>query len=241
MFTSIIFTALLASSSALLTQAIVEPNEPGPGDVFKQGEKRHRVDDCMKDMAIELMTGPNSPMIHITTIATGQDGTVAGVLPPNAQIYFYQFTSGGSTNVTWTGRFTIAGADGSTTEPTDSEVANGQTVKFGKGALVDPSTAVAAPTFGSNSASASASASATGGSSANPASNSASAAATTPKSGASASNSASRAGNATGSAAGAEATGSSAAIAMGPIALDTRVWPIVAALTASALGFTILL
>lgn len=71
---------------------------------------------------------------------------------PNAPIYFYQFSSPvAPTNLTWTGRFTIAGTDGSST--TASETTDG--IAWGNGALVDPSSAVAAPSYLSGGASAS--------------------------------------------------------------------------------------
>ncbi|KAJ6605800.1 hypothetical protein B0H10DRAFT_2161982 [Mycena sp. CBHHK59/15] len=253
MFTSIVFTAVLASSSALLSHAIVTPNEPGPGDVFNQGTTCHigwagdsgsGSTTAWKNMAIELMTGPNEAMVHITTVATGQDGTVAGTfdytcpeVTPNSPIYFYQFTSGGTSNFTWTGRFTIAAADGSSTPATETEQSNGQTVSYGTGALVDPSTAVAAPTFNSSSsgsASGAASSSASAGGSSAAASTSAKAsitrsAATTPLASASSSGSA------------ASPSGSNAAMAMGSMVDGMHMWQAVVALTASAMAFTILL
>jgi len=68
------FFALLIASAPALVSAIVTPSSPGPGDVFKAGS------DCKltwkgdsqstsqwKDMAIELMTGDNFHMVHITS------------------------------------------------------------------------------------------------------------------------------------------------------------------------------
>ncbi|KAJ7173648.1 hypothetical protein C8R46DRAFT_119190 [Mycena filopes] len=253
MFTSIVFTTVLASS-ALLVSAIVDPNEPGPGDVFNQGAKCNvgwagddSGTDAWKNMAIELMTGPNEKMIHITTVAQNQDGSVAGTfnydcpeVTPNSPIYFYQFTAAGTANFTWTGRFSIAAPDGTTTPAKETEQSNGQTVLWGTGALVDPSTAVAAPIFNTSGSSSGAGAP-SGASSAPSAPISSPSAPVSPShtsSGSTPSNS--KASNASGSAAPAQSSGSSAAMAAGPIALE-RVWPFVAALTASALGFTILL
>ncbi|KAJ7132254.1 hypothetical protein C8R44DRAFT_977901 [Mycena epipterygia] len=267
MFTSIVFAAVLASSAVLRSQAIVEPNEPGPGDTFNQGATCHigwggdvvsGSTTAWKNMAIELMTGPNEAMVHLTTVATGQDGTVAGTfdytcpeVTPNAPIYFYQFSAPGTSNFTWTGRFIIAATDGSSTAATETEQSNGQTVLWGKGALVDASTATGPPTFnstgssaGSNSASTGASAGASAGAS-GPSSQSQAvypAGATSPAG--SATHSTPVAGNAnnaastSSSAPQSSTTGKSAAIAVG---LDMRMWPVLSALSASALAFTILL
>ncbi|KAJ6478516.1 hypothetical protein C8R47DRAFT_1138595 [Mycena vitilis] len=265
MFTSIVFTAVLISTA----RAIITPNEPGPGEVFNQGTTCHigwAADDAGSDewasFAIELMTGPNEAMVHITTVAQEQDGTKAGTfdftcpeVTPNSPIYFYQFSSGGTADLTWTGRFTIAGADGSSTPATETEKASdGTTVLWGKGALTDPSTAVAAPTFNSTSGS-----SASGGASASGASGGSSASASVPvlpstsapagSSAAPASGAATRAAStaksstpaSSGSSSAPQTSGSSAAVALGPMVLDTRMWPFAAALTACAMGFTILL
>ncbi|KAJ7626275.1 hypothetical protein DFH06DRAFT_597948 [Mycena polygramma] len=266
MFTSIVFTAVVASSAVLLSHAIVTPNEPGPGEVFNQGTTCHigwagddSGTDDWKGMAIELMTGPNEAMIHVTTVAQNQDGSVAGTfdytcpeVTPNSPIYFYQFSSGGTADLTWTGRFTIAGADGSSTPATETETgSDGTPVLWGKGALTDPSTAVAAPNFNSTSgSSASGGASASGGSSASasvpvlPSSSAPTASSAAPASGA-ATRAASTAKSSTpassGSSSAPQTSGSSAAVALGPMVMDTRMWPFAAALTACAMAFTILL
>jgi hypothetical protein len=102
MFTSTVFTAVLASSAVLLSNAIVTPNAPGPGDSFNQGTKCSLswAGDTVSttawaNMAIELMTGKNEAMVHVTSqlyfapapichltiriaVATGQDGTKEG-------------------------------------------------------------------------------------------------------------------------------------------------------------------
>ncbi|KAJ7089790.1 hypothetical protein B0H15DRAFT_779812 [Mycena belliarum] len=259
MFTSLLFTTVLASS-AVLVQAIVQPNEPAPGTVFKQGATCHIAwgpDDTgsktdWKGMAIELMTGPNNPMIHVTTVAQNQDGSVAGnfdypcpEVNPNSDIYFYQFSSPAVGNFTWTGRFTIAAADGSTTPPTETEQSATGPIKWGKGALVDAASAVAAPSFQgttpppSGGASNSASGSGAGASVPPPASSSSKpvvqsntrAAATT----------SSGSGKSAGAAAQVSPTGSSAAVAGGPMGLGAPVWPLAAVMTVSAMAFTLFL
>jgi len=104
------------------------------------------------------MTGDNYQMVHLTTVTTGQDGTIDGNFThkcpgvyPNAAIYFYQFTSPAITraNWTWTTRFTIAGEDGSTEPPTNATQpdANHTAIAWGTGKLLDPSTATPPPDF----------------------------------------------------------------------------------------------
>ncbi|KAJ6561129.1 hypothetical protein DFH09DRAFT_921367 [Mycena vulgaris] len=245
---------------------MVAPNAPGPGDTFKQGESCSTSwagDDsgsttAWKDMNIELMSGSNEAMVHLTTVATGQDGTVAGTfdytcpeVTPNSAIYFYQFTAPGNNGFAWTTRFTIAAADGTTTTPTETEtLKDGTIVPWGHGALVDPSTAVAAPTFnttGSGSSESSGSSGSSAGSaptsgSSTPASSS-SPSSTKPTSSPASRpvSTSSKSGNATNTAGAAQGSGSSAAIAVGPMVVDTRMWPVVAAMTMSAMAFTLLL
>jgi hypothetical protein len=262
MFTSVVFTTILASSAVLLSQAIVEPNEPGPGESFDQGQTCHIAWDgdtvsgsttAWKNMAIQLMTGSNEQMVAITTVATGQDGTVAGTfdytcpeVTPNSPIYFYQFVSGGTPNITWTTRFTIAGADGSSTNATLSEQASGTTVFYGTGALVDPSTAVPPPTFNSTGGSSAGGSSSTGGTNSASGGSTGSSTGGSLSTGGAANTGASKTpGSSTPSGTGSStssapsSTGSSAAGAVVP--MDARVWPFVAALTACAMTFTILL
>ncbi|KAJ7780334.1 hypothetical protein DFH07DRAFT_794661 [Mycena maculata] len=259
MFTPIVF-AVLASSAAFLARAEVTPNEPAPGDSFNEGATCSigwagdaTGSTAWANMSIELMTGSNNPMTHLSTVATGQDGTKDGTftytcpeVAPNSEIYFYQFTSCETTNITWTGRFTIAGTDGSSTPPTETEQSDGQTVSYGNGVLSDPSSAVAAPTC-DNAAASSGSSSAGSAGSAGPATGGSSSvagqtlAATTSASlttkTASTATAANNASTSTGAAS--QSSGTSAAVAVGPI--DTRMWPVVAALTTAAMAFTILL
>ena len=76
------------------------------------------------------------------------NGRVFCQVTPNSAIYFYQFsTPADPAAVTWTTRFTIAGADGSTVPPENDLEPDGQPIPWGVGALVDPSTAVAAPSY----------------------------------------------------------------------------------------------
>ena len=67
---------------------------------------------------------------------------------PNSAIYFYQFnTPAAPKNLTWTTRFTIAAADGSTTPPANATQPNGDKIPWGIGALVDPSKATPIPSY----------------------------------------------------------------------------------------------
>ncbi|KAJ7807304.1 hypothetical protein B0H14DRAFT_1538750 [Mycena olivaceomarginata] len=204
---------------------------------------------------LKLMTGKNEAMVHVTTVATGQDGTKEGSfsydcpeVTPNSPIYFYQFTSGGTPNVTWTTRFTIAAADGSSTPATLKET-DGSGALYGTGALVDPSTAVAPPTFnttGGSSAGSSASSAGDSGSSASaslppsvPSSGSGSGGSTKPSSTGAQTSPPANSKSASVSSSPPNPSASGAAVALG--AIDQRMWPFAAALTACAMAFTILL
>jgi hypothetical protein len=114
-------------------------------------------------MNVELMSGSNLQMNHITTVAS-VDGTATGTysyacpqVTPNSAIYFYQFSSPQSSDLSWSTRFTIAATDGSTTPPANANQPSNPTpaIPWGVGQLTNPSLAVAAPTIGgSNSTSA---------------------------------------------------------------------------------------
>lgn len=185
-----------------VANAAPNPTEPSSTSVFNVGQTCSVKWDpdstgSWKNMSIQLMTGDNWNMIHITTVAQGIDATdptkntftyTCPDVTPNSAIYFYQFSdSSDPKNLLWTTRWTLASADGQTTTPTETTQPDGQKIPWGKGALVDPSKAVPAPAYlsgtgqsagtGSSSASGSAAAS-------TPAGTSASAAATTPAAGA---------------------------------------------------------
>ncbi|KAK0489436.1 hypothetical protein IW261DRAFT_1325956 [Armillaria novae-zelandiae] len=162
------FSKLFVIAAAIIgVYADVTPTVPGPSDSYDEGAScviawtgDKASTTAWKNMAIELMSGSNTAMVHITTVATGQDGTVDGTfnytcpnVTPNSAIYFYQFTAPASPNTTWVTRFTIAAADGTSTAPANSLEPDGSAIPWGVGALVDPSLAVAAPNFSSNSSS----------------------------------------------------------------------------------------
>ncbi|KAF9485563.1 hypothetical protein BDN70DRAFT_871230 [Pholiota conissans] len=177
MFAAYTFAALLALATPYAARADVTPSTPGPGDSFTAGQTCHITwqgdtvsTTVWKNMAIELMSGQNLDMNHITTVATGQDGTVDGTFDypcpevnPYSAIYFYQFSAPGTTTKMWTTRFTIASPSGATTPPANPTQPGSNTpIPWGVGALVDPSKAVPAPAFAADPASNSTTGPATG-------------------------------------------------------------------------------
>ncbi|GAA6064111.1 hypothetical protein JCM10212_002488 [Sporobolomyces blumeae] len=164
------FTQLAVASSlgllASLVNADVVPTAPGPGDSFNEGSPctiQWNLDTTgtWTDFTIQLMTGSNFQMTSLATVASGLDGTTGDgkyswtcpEVDPNSAIYFYrkslpsclprpQFTQAGG-NTSWTTRFTIASSTGATTEPTESAVINGQTIKYGTGRLAGDSVSLA--------------------------------------------------------------------------------------------------
>lgn len=162
-----VLVGLLALTSPLMVLADVTPSEPGPGSLFKTGstclttwQGDTNSSTVWKDMAIELMSGSNVDMVHVTTVATNKDGTKDGsfqypcpAVTPNSAIYFYQYSSPNTATKTWTTRFTIEAADGSSTPPANSKQPTGESIPWGIGNLVDSSAAVPPPFTGSNSTS----------------------------------------------------------------------------------------
>lgn len=149
--------------------------EPGVGTTFKAGSDctvEWKVDPTgqWKTMHIQLMSGNNLDMKHITTAGTvdGTDPTKASFtwtcpeLDPYSEIYFYQFSTPASKELIWTTRFLITDKDGSFVPPPNPTQPDGKPIGWGIGKLVDPSTAVAAPTDIGTQASSSASGSSSG-------------------------------------------------------------------------------
>lgn len=69
MFTSVFFATVLA---AVAVRADPSPNVPGPGDVYNEGSTCNIAWDAdttgtWTTMNIELMTGDNFNMIHLTS------------------------------------------------------------------------------------------------------------------------------------------------------------------------------
>jgi len=74
MFSTSIFTLVTALASAFLARAQVSPSEPSPGKIYPEGgscpiawDGDPKPVDTWKNMDIELMTGDNFEMIHITS------------------------------------------------------------------------------------------------------------------------------------------------------------------------------
>lgn len=151
MLSSLFFATILA---AVAVRADPNPEEPSPGDVFNEGSTCNVSWDpdtsgVWTTMNIELMCGDNFNMVYMTTVATvdGTDATKTSFsypcpqVTPNSPIYFYQFTSPNSANETWTGRFAIADASGSTTPAANATQPDGEQIPWGIGKLVDETAA----------------------------------------------------------------------------------------------------
>ncbi|PCH44515.1 hypothetical protein WOLCODRAFT_165208 [Wolfiporia cocos MD-104 SS10] len=145
MFASLVLTAILAG--AAFVRADPTPTAPGPGNVFTSGGECSVEWEADKTgvwtaMNIELMAGNNEQMQFLETVGTVDATTTTSYtytcpdVSPNAQIYFYQFTSPFSKNPYWTGRFVIADASGATVAPTATEVFGSTTVLWGSGSVV---------------------------------------------------------------------------------------------------------
>ncbi|GAA5981171.1 hypothetical protein JCM11641_003134 [Rhodosporidiobolus odoratus] len=117
---------LTAIAGAKLATADVVPTGPGPADVYRVGGPckinwNTDASGAWNNFSITLKTGANLNMIALETVAEGLDGTTGTGeyewtcpdVSPNSKIYFYEFAQPGETT-SWTTRFTIAAADGST-------------------------------------------------------------------------------------------------------------------------------
>jgi hypothetical protein len=251
MLVFVLFTSLLA-----LVLADPVPSAPGPNETFNEGTNcsfawagdSNPASQVWKTMNVELMSGSNFAMTHLTTVASGLDGTAAGThsfpcpqVTPNAAIYFYQFSCPASPNLTWTTRFTIADATGKSTAPAQmTQPGTNDPIPWGSGALVDPTQAVAPPPIGGATANGSSSTSGAGllvstsssSSSVAPLTTTSSSSSTTSSSAtvAQATTKATTSANSTSSAAAATGTGASGAVGL---SADTR-WHALAALGAVA-------
>ena len=103
-------------------------------------------------------------IILYLAVATGLDGTKDNSISfpcpnvtPNSAIYFYQFVAPNAVGGPWigTGRFAIASAAGVTTAPANPTQPDGSAIPWGTGALVNPSDAIAPPSFDSSNSSSS--------------------------------------------------------------------------------------
>jgi len=161
MFSTSIFVAALAFAAPFVVRADVTPTGPAPGAVYDEGapcpitwKGDTSSTTLWKNMAIQLMTGSNLNVLFITTVATGQDGTIDGQftypcpkVTPNSAIYFYQFNAPNALNTTFTTRFAIATTAGLTTPPANATQPNGDPIPWGVGALDNLADTVPQPSF----------------------------------------------------------------------------------------------
>ncbi|KAH8922692.1 hypothetical protein BT69DRAFT_1242909 [Atractiella rhizophila] len=170
-YLSVVVPALLTLLAK--ANAAVTPTGPAPGAVFKEGGDCTITWDADKtgewtDLKIQLMNGDNFNMIPLETVVTGLDGTKSPgqytwTCPDvnlNAPIFFYEFTNGavetGEGNVFWTGRWTIADADGnSVAAPNTDKDGNGNPYNWGVTTLAGASSNSTTTTNSSNSTTAS--------------------------------------------------------------------------------------
>ncbi|KAJ9096433.1 hypothetical protein QFC21_005255 [Naganishia friedmannii] len=132
MFSKSFFTALpLLAAFTTLVRADVIPSSPDGSTVVKVGATAQAMwtkdaNGTWTDVTVKLMTGDNFHMVEVTIPE----------VTPHAKIYFLQFSSNASTTPEWTTRFTIAAADGTTTNPTNSTQPGGASIPWGTGYLV---------------------------------------------------------------------------------------------------------
>ncbi|KAJ4478169.1 hypothetical protein J3R30DRAFT_3290604 [Lentinula aciculospora] len=114
------FLAVLFHAFICVAGDGITPTAPGPGDKFNAGSTctiQWEVGENWPNFTISLMSGSNTQMQLVTTIANGLDGSDTTLSPynwtcpevnPYSAIYFYQFTNGNdTTNSKWTTRFTV--------------------------------------------------------------------------------------------------------------------------------------
>lgn len=160
---------ILASSAAIFVHADPDPTNPGPGDVFIEGQAcsiswNPDTTGAWKTMIIQLKTGNNFDMVNLTTVGTvdGTDATKTSFsytcpqVTPFSPIYFYQFSSPASNNSVWTGRFTITDNANDIVPAAESTQPDGSAIPWGTGALVNSTSTTTVGTTSSMSATASA-------------------------------------------------------------------------------------
>ncbi|OAX37064.1 hypothetical protein K503DRAFT_720300, partial [Rhizopogon vinicolor AM-OR11-026] len=145
---------LLALTLSLLAVISVHadpnPTNPGPGDVFIEGQScaitwSPDTTGVWKTMDIELKTGDNFNMINLTMVGTvdGTDATKTSFsfpcpqVSPHSPIYFYQFSTPASNTSYWTGRFTITDNANDIVPPAQSTQPDGEAIPWGVGQLVN--------------------------------------------------------------------------------------------------------
>lgn len=143
-------TFFLASLLTSCFAGPLAPLQPAPNNQFTEGGPLSiswspDTTGAWKVTNIELMTGNNFDMVHLTTLATvdGTDAKNASItvpcpsVTPHSAIYFLQFSTVGQ--VMWTGRFSIVGSDGTTVPPSNATQPDGSNIPWGTGMLVAPS------------------------------------------------------------------------------------------------------
>jgi len=158
---STVFAAIATAVSANMA-----PSEPAPGTIWTIGQPGliQWADDSTspplatdwKKFKIDFMTGDNANQILLTNVATGLDGTAATTynwtcpdVDTHSAIYFFMFTSlTKPTDVAWTTRFAIVGADGVQSTPAnaaqpDGSTLDGKAIPWGVGHLVNSANASA--------------------------------------------------------------------------------------------------
>ncbi|KAI8577074.1 hypothetical protein K450DRAFT_253525 [Umbelopsis ramanniana AG] len=158
---STVFAAIATAVSANMA-----PSEPAPGTIWTIGQSGliQWADDSTspalatdwKKFKIDFMTGDNTNQILLSNVATGLDGTAATTynwtcpdVDVHSAIYFFMFTSlTKPTDMAWTTRFAIVGADGVQTAPANSAQPDGSTldgkaIPWGVGHLVNSANASA--------------------------------------------------------------------------------------------------
>ncbi|KAL7415557.1 hypothetical protein BDY24DRAFT_433593 [Mrakia frigida] len=126
---------VLALSAVVVVQAAPEPSEPSGATSAAVGSSLTTTwaadtTGSWTDTTIRLMSGNNFNFQLVTPIATGIDATTLTSytfevpdVTPNAQIYFLLFNPTNATDyslATYTTRFLITAADGSSTEPANA-------------------------------------------------------------------------------------------------------------------------
>jgi len=148
--------ALVAASSVF---AAPDPTTPGPTDSYTAGgvctiawDADVATTKAWTTMDIQLMTGINSQMTAMRTIATAIDATTQTTfnwtcpeVDPPAPIYFYQFSSSvAPTDLVWVTRFLIKETDGSSVA---APLTDPNGVAYGIGTFVDTTLYNAPPAY----------------------------------------------------------------------------------------------
>ncbi|KAJ8584754.1 hypothetical protein M405DRAFT_773793 [Rhizopogon salebrosus TDB-379] len=148
----------LAFLAAISAYADPNPTNPGPGNVFIEGQAcsitwTPDTTGVWKTMTIELRTGDNFNMINLALVGTvdGTDATKNSFsypcpqVTPYSPIYFYQFNSPAANNSVWTGRFTITDNVNDIVPAAQSTQPDGEAIPWGVGQLVNGNSTASAP------------------------------------------------------------------------------------------------